>query len=212
MTAAPIPEPRPARVRRPTATARFGSGRRESHDATAFCERFVAPELSDDTSVVRPERVDVIHRHDARDMRQVESSSVALVVTSPPYFAGKEYEESLGHNGVPGTYFEYLALLRDVFGECRRVLEPGGRIAVNVANLMDTLWKALGRAAVLHEGRGDLPLVLMTTDAPQRGSAGRAALEVLRGPGRPIFDVVELLDPCDHERLRAYAVGGRPDR
>ena len=30
---------------------------------------------------------------------------------------------------------EYLALLRDVFAECKRVLEPGGRIAVNVANL-----------------------------------------------------------------------------
>jgi len=54
---------------------------------------------------------------------------------SPPYFAGKEYEESLGTNGVPGTYFEYLALLKDVFSECKRVLEPGGRIAVNVANL-----------------------------------------------------------------------------
>ena len=41
-------------------------------------------------------------------MRNVESDSVALVVTSPPYFAGKEYEESLGLNGVPGTYFEFL--------------------------------------------------------------------------------------------------------
>ena len=37
------------------------------------------------------------------------------MVTSPPYFAGKEYEESLGRNGVPGSYFEYLALLKDVF-------------------------------------------------------------------------------------------------
>ena len=36
---------------------------------------------------------------------------------------------------IPATYFEYLRLLNDVFSECQRVLEPGGRIAVNVANL-----------------------------------------------------------------------------
>jgi site-specific DNA-methyltransferase (adenine-specific) len=49
-----------------------------------------------------------------------------LVVTSPPYFAGKEYEEALGEDGVPATYLEYLQLLRDVFRECVRKLEPGG--------------------------------------------------------------------------------------
>lgn len=488
MTAA-VPETRTARPRRPTATARFGSSRRESHDATAFYERFVAPELSTDTTVLRSEKVDVIHRHDARDMRGiVESNSVALVVTSPPYFAGKEYEETLGQGGVPGTYFEYLALLHGVFEECKRVLEPGGRIAVNVANLgrrpyrslagdvteilqdlglllrgevvwwkgraaggscawgtfqrpsnpvlrdvteriviaskgrfdralkpeerldrslpstatisrdefleattdlweippesatrvghpapfpvdlpkrlielytyegdvvldpfmgsgttavaamrtdrrfigfdtdrsyvdrandrirdetarlrrqesaatvpfrvqlpaiscgeeigdvqaravregrqakelagilletcgftevrsdvkfpglgievnflavdqagqewafdvsgaftssraglrrIDTLWKALGKASVLHEGRGDLPLVLLTTDAPARGSAGYAALKVLTGPGRPVFDLIELLNTGDQERLRDYSRRGHPDR
>lgn len=488
MTTAAVPDPRNGRIRRPTATARFGSSRRESHDATAFYERFVPPELSNDTTVIRPKKLDVIYRHDARDMRKVENNSVALVVTSPPYFAGKEYEESLGHNGVPGTYFEYLALLHDVFEECKRVLEPGGRIAVNVANLgrrpyrslagdvteilqdlglllrgevvwwkgraaggscawgtfqrpsnpvlrdvtervviaskgrfdralkpeerldrelpstatisrdefleattdlweippesatrvghpapfpvelpkrlielytyegdvvldpfmgsgttavaalrtdrhyigfetdkayvdrsterieeetarlrrqasvatvpfrvqlpavlsadesedfqaravregrqakdlagilldtcgfleirpdvklaglgievnfvaidqaghawafdvsgaftssraglrrTDTLWKALGKAAVLHEGRGDLPLVLLTTDAPARGSAGYSALNVLKGPGRPVFDLIELLNTTDQERLRDYALRGHPDR
>ena len=489
MSTAAIPEPRNGRVRRPTTTARFGSSRRESHDASPFYERFVGPDISDDTTVVRPKKRDVIYKHDARDMRhRVESNSVALVVTSPPYFAGKEYEESLGHNGVPGTYLEYLELLHDVFAECRRVLEPGGRIAVNVANLgrrpyrslaadvievlqdlglllrgevvwwkgraaggscawgtfqrpgnpvlrdvteriviagkgrfdraltpaerlalelpstatisrdefleattdlwemppesatrvghpapfpvelptrlielytykgdvvldpfmgsgttavaalrtqrdyigfdadqsyvdqaneriagemarlrrgeslatvpfhvqlpavatadeeddfqaravregrqakdlagilleccgfvdirpdvklsslgialsflavdqaghewafdvsgaftsnraglrrTDTLWKVLGKAAVLHEGRGDLPLVLLTTDAPARGSAGCAALKVLKGPGRPVFDLVELLDTRDQERLRNYAQDGHPNR
>ena len=56
-------------------------------------------------------------------------------MTSPPYFAGKEYELALGEGGIPASYFEYLGMLRDVFAECVRVLEPGGRIAVNVANL-----------------------------------------------------------------------------
>jgi site-specific DNA-methyltransferase (adenine-specific) len=72
---------------------------------------------------------------DARDMAVVDSKSVALVVTSPPYFAGKDYEAALGTGHIPGSYVEYLTMLGDVFGECVRVLEPGGRIAVNVANL-----------------------------------------------------------------------------
>src|SRR6202034_3370349 len=92
------PESRPARVRRPTATAAFGSTRRESHDASGFYRRFVSPEVSSDENVRRPKRVDVVYKRDARDMRNVEPNSVALVVTSPPYFAGKEYEESLGQN------------------------------------------------------------------------------------------------------------------
>ena len=486
MSAIPAAEEPRSRIRRPTATASFGSSRRESHDASAFYERFVPPELSKDETVVRPKKHDVIYRHDARDMSKLESNSIALVVTSPPYFAGKEYEESLGENGVPGTYFEYLGLLRTVFEECKRVLEPGGRIAVNVANLgrrpyrslagdvtdivqdlglllrgevvwwkgraaggscawgtfqrpsnpvlrdvteriviaskgrfdralgpqarhdqelpstatisrdeflaattdlwdippesatrvghpapfpveiprrlielytyesdvvldpfmgsgstaiaavrtrrhfvgfdndkayvdkareriaterlvleqvqtrdpfrvqlpavavanenedfqaravregrlakdlaeilltkagfvdirsgvkppglgielnfvatdqtgedwafdvsgaftsnraglrrTDTLWKALGKAAVLHQDTSDLPLVLLTTDAPAKGSAGSAALEIVRGPGKPVFDLVELLSAPDQDRLRTYAVSGRPDR
>ncbi|MCP3991261.1 MAG: site-specific DNA-methyltransferase, partial [Actinomycetia bacterium] len=62
-------------------------------------------------------------------MDLVEDGSVALVVTSPPYFAGKEYEEELGRDGVPSSYLEYLELLTDVFAESVRKLEPGGRIA-----------------------------------------------------------------------------------
>ena len=47
MTVEPLPAPGSPRVRRATATARFGSSRRESHDATDFYDRFVAPELSE---------------------------------------------------------------------------------------------------------------------------------------------------------------------
>ncbi|MGH9282744.1 MAG: hypothetical protein ACRD0S_07380, partial [Acidimicrobiales bacterium] len=84
------------RRRSPTVTALFGSSRREAHDASAFYDRFVAPAVSADEAVARPSAIDVLHCHDARDMRAVASASVALVVTSPPYFAGKEYEQSLG--------------------------------------------------------------------------------------------------------------------
>jgi hypothetical protein len=73
----------------------------------------------------------------------------------------------------------------------------------------ETLWKALGRAAVLHAGPAALPLVLLTTDAPARGTPGHQALSVVRGPGRPVVDVVELLAPDDRARLAALAAAGR---
>ncbi|MBW3650527.1 MAG: site-specific DNA-methyltransferase, partial [Actinobacteria bacterium] len=188
-----MPEPRNGRLRRPTTTARFGSSRRESHDASPFYERFVAPDISDDTTVVRAKKLDVIYSHDARDMgRKVEANSVALVVTSPPYFAGKEYEQSLGHNGAPGTYFEYLELLHDVFEECKRVLEPGGRIAVNVANLGRRPYRSL--AADVTEILQDLGLLLRGEVVWWKGRAagGSCAWGTFQRPSNPVLrDVTE---------------------
>jgi DNA modification methylase len=120
-----------------TATSSFGVGRRESHDSSDFYARFTPPVVSarDDLMPASPTNVNVIHCGNARAMDDVDDGSVALVVTSPPYFAGKEYEEALGEGHIPATYFEYLQLLADVFAECVHKLEPGGRIAINVANL-----------------------------------------------------------------------------
>ena len=109
--------------------------KREGHDSSAFYARFTAPEVSDDATVNEPKLVDDIIAGDSRSMTDVADSSVALVVTSPPYFAGKAYEAELGEGHVPGSYLEFLRMLEDVFAECVRVLQPGGRIAVNVANL-----------------------------------------------------------------------------
>jgi len=120
---------------KPTSTSAFGSGKRENHDSDPFYRRFAPPEISDDETVNPCTAADSLFVHDARDMSKVEDCSVALVVTSPPYFAGKEYEQALGQGVIPASYVAYLDMLEAVFGECARVLEPGGRIAVNVANL-----------------------------------------------------------------------------
>src|SRR4051794_23387683 len=104
----------------PTSTSAFGVGRRESHDASAFYARFEAPALDTDDAVLEPA---VASRKigepckvgDARDMADVPDGSVALVVTSPPYFAGKQYEAELGRDGIPSSYAEYLEMLTDVF-------------------------------------------------------------------------------------------------
>lgn len=179
--------------RRPsTSTANFGSSRREGHDASAFYERFVVPEISADATINRPHDVDVLYTQDARRMDEVPANSVALVVTSPPYFAGKQYEESLGVAGVPATYFEYLELLHDVFAECKRVLEPGGRIAVNVANLGRRPYRSLSGdvTAILQ----DLGLLLRGEVIWWKGRAagGSCAWGTFQRPGNPVLrDITE---------------------
>jgi len=211
MTAVTAPDGPVRRLRRTTSTATFGSSRRESHDASTFYDRFVAPEVSSDTTVVPPLEQDVIHVRDARDMSALASNSVALVVTSPPYFAGKEYEESLGENGVPGSYFEYLSLLRDVFEECVRVLEPGGRIAVNVANLGRRPYRSL--AGDVTEILQDLGLLLRGEVVWWKGRAagGSCAWGTFQRPSNPVLrDVTERIVIASKGRFdRALTPGQR---
>ncbi|NCY17863.1 MAG: site-specific DNA-methyltransferase, partial [Actinobacteria bacterium] len=106
------------RAREGTATSKFGVSRRENHDSTSFYDRFPAPTLLDDDTVVACPVRDTIITGDARDLSVVPDNSIALVVTSPPYFAGKAYEAELGEGAVPASYLEYLEMLRDVFAEC----------------------------------------------------------------------------------------------
>ena len=71
----------------------------------------------------------------------------------------------------------------------------------------DTLWKALAKAAVLHQAHPRLPLVLLTTDLPVPSSPGDASLRAVLGAGRPVRDVVEILAPAAQARLRRHAAG-----
>ena len=187
-----VPQPRPDR--RTTATSNFGVSRRESHDASAFYDRFHAPEVSDDATVLAPEPVaEPFVCGDARSMTAVADGSVALVVTSPPYFAGKQYEEELEREGVPASYLEYLQLLRDVFDECVRTLEPGGRIAVNVANLGRKPYRSLS-ADVIRILQDDLGLLLRGELIWQKGegATGSCAWGSFRSATNPVLrDITE---------------------
>lgn len=183
------------RRRRSTATSNFGVGKREGHDATAFYARFVPPALSDDDQVNPPKALDEIWVGDSRDMDgsgDVADGSVALVVTSPPYFAGKAYEEALGTDGIPADYLEYLGMLRDVFAECVRKLEPGGRIAVNVANLGRKPYRSLSSDVItIFE---ELGLLLRGEIIWQKGkgAGGSCAWGSFQKPGNPVLrDVTE---------------------
>ena len=165
--------------RQRTSTSSFGVSRREGHDSSAFYARFNPPVLSSDETVnALPDLGDGCLEGDSRDMHHLPDSSVALVVTSPPYFVGKEYEDSIAADAderVPTTYFEYLTMLDSVFAECVRVLEPGGRIAVNVANLGRKPYRSL--SADVIRILEDLGLLLRGEIIWQksRGSSGSCA-------------------------------------
>ena len=180
--------------KRRTTTSNFGVSRRESHDASGFYARFAAPVVSDDDTVLAPTAIaQPFVCGDARDMSTVADGSVALVVTSPPYFAGKAYEEELDKEGVPSSYIEYLELLRGVFAECVRTLEPGGRIAVNVANLGRKPFRSLS-ADIVHILQDQLGLLLRGEIVWRKaeGASGSCAWGSFRSPTNPVFrDVTE---------------------
>jgi DNA modification methylase len=179
-------------VRRATATSRFGVGRREGHDATEFYERFTAPTISDDDDVCHPDDrplVDQILLGDIRDQPgTVAPNSVALVVTSPPYYSGKEYETAIGEGHVPASYREYLAMLSGVFSACVRALEPGGRMAVNVANLGRKPYRSLS-ADVTRILEEELGLLLRgeVIWKKAKGAAGNCAWGTYQKPGDPVL-------------------------
>ena len=174
--------------RRSTATSAFGVSKRESHDASGFYGRFTPPVVSSASEIAAHRALDKLMVGDARHMDEVPDASVALVVTSPPYFAGKEYEASLGQEGIPATYLEYLGLLREVFAECVRALEPGGRIAVNVANLGRRPYRSLS-ADVTGILQDDLRLLLRGEIIwlKQRGSSGSCAWGSFQRPANPVL-------------------------
>ncbi len=184
-----------ARQRLATATSDYGSSKRESHDSSPFYARFVRPVISNDDRVASPIVVDELFVGDARTMTdsQVADGSVALVVTSPPYFAGKEYETDLTAGHVPSSYGEYLGMLTEVLAVCLRKLEPGGRMAVNVANLGRKPYRSLS-ADVISILQDDLGMLLRGEVIWQKakGAGGSCAWGSYRSPQNPVLrDVTE---------------------
>lgn len=193
-------------------------GRREGHDSSGFYGRFTPPEINGDGAVAEPACVDRMWAGDARDMDrhgEIADASVALMVTSPPYFAGKAYEEDLGADGVPGSYIEYLEMLTDVFAECVRKLEPGGRMAVNVANLGRKPYRSLSSDVIdILSDRLGLLLRGEVIWLKARGAGGNCAWGSFASPVNPVLrDLTERIviaskgrfDRSEEARARAAA-------
>jgi site-specific DNA-methyltransferase (adenine-specific) len=117
-----------------TSTSSFGSPGRVSHDASSFYKGKLyesQPKAQDVPYLenpIPPEALDRIYCSTSENMAELPDSSIHLMVTSPPYNVGKEYDEDL-------TLGEYLGFLKRIWLEVKRVLVPGGRACINVANL-----------------------------------------------------------------------------
>jgi site-specific DNA-methyltransferase (adenine-specific) len=72
---------------------------------------------------------------DARDLGWIPSQSVHLIVTSPPYWTLKKYEDNKQQLGEIANYESFLDELDRVWRECARVLAPGGRICCVVGDV-----------------------------------------------------------------------------
>jgi DNA modification methylase len=86
---------------------------------------------------------------DARDLSGIPSGSVHLIVTSPPYWTLKEYNDTEGQLGHLEDYEVFLSELDKVWRECLRVLAPGGRLVCVVGDVCLSRRKNKGRHMVI---------------------------------------------------------------
>ncbi|AIY91183.1 DNA-methyltransferase [Geoglobus acetivorans] len=117
-----------------TKTSKFGVPGRISHDSTEFYSSRLYDEFPKEKKVeyvenrITENHLDRIFCKSSECMEELPDCSVHLMVTSPPYNVGKEYDRDM-------TFSEYREFLKRVWKETYRVLVPGGRVCINIANL-----------------------------------------------------------------------------
>lgn len=122
------------RKKRGTKTSSFGSPGRINHDSTPFYTSKLYEGLPKEKKMkyvenpIPKEFLNKIFCKSSEKMEELPDNSVHLTVTSPPYNVGKEYDKDF-------TLAEYLEFLKRVWKEVYRVLVPGGRACINIANL-----------------------------------------------------------------------------
>ncbi len=72
---------------------------------------------------------------DARSLQFLDDESIHLVVTSPPYWTLKRYNEVEGQLGHVADYETFLSELTAVWQEVYRILVPGGRLVCVVGDV-----------------------------------------------------------------------------
>ena len=119
---------------RKTQTSSFGSVLRESHSSKKFYssklfEGFELPkDIEYEENEIPKKDLNKLYCKSSERMDEIPDNSVHLMITSPPYNVGKEYDDDL-------TLDEYLELLTAVFGQTYRKLVTGGRACINIANI-----------------------------------------------------------------------------
>ena len=120
-----------------TKTSSFGTPGRINHDSSSFYNSRLYEGMNHENNgkdvqyvenVINPENLNKVFCKSSESMQELTDHSVHLMVTSPPYNVGKVYDDNL-------SLKEYRELLLRVFTETYRVLVPGGRACINIANL-----------------------------------------------------------------------------
>ncbi len=117
-----------------TSTSSFGVPGRINHDSSKFYDSRLYEGLDKGKKIkyienkIEEKFLNQIFCKSSEHMDELPDNSVHLMVTSPPYNVSKQYDDDL-------TLEEYLKLLRNVWEETYRVLVPGGRACINIANL-----------------------------------------------------------------------------
>jgi modification methylase len=117
-----------------TKTSSFGSPGRIGHDSSIFYssrlygDKRPSNEIEFIQNEISSETIDRLYCKSSEVMQEIFDNSLHLMVTSPPYNVGKEYDQDM-------SLGEYREFLKKVFKETYRVLVPGGRACINIANL-----------------------------------------------------------------------------
>jgi len=91
----------------------------------------------------------VLHLGDARYLDWIPDASVHLVVTSPPYWTLKKYNDHPGQLGHIADYEQFQDMLDETWKHCYRVLVPGGRLVCVVGDVCIARRRNKGRHMVV---------------------------------------------------------------
>ena len=177
-------------------TSSFGTTKRESHDSSAFYSQFGDAVFEDKITEPQPPNPDAINKifcGNSTAMPELADDSVGLCVTSPPYFCLKEYEQEL-------TFDQYQEMLRLVWTEVYRVLEPGGRAVINIVGIGRKPYVPLHH--IVTQQMLDLGFLMRGEIIWQKskGMSGNCAWGTFRSPQNPTLRDI-------HETLLVFSKG-----
>src|SRR3989344_8972577 len=109
-----------------TQTSSFGVSARLNHDSSKFYNSKMYKEINlngnktfEKENFISQKYLNKIFCSSSKNMKELPDKSVHLMITSPPYNVGKDYDEDL-------SLSEYTNFLKEILKETKRVLVTGG--------------------------------------------------------------------------------------